>query len=172
MARNIELKARVRDWERQRARAAALSDQPAEQLIQEDTFFHVPHGRLKLRVEGPDTGELIYYERADAAAVRGSDYWRAPSAAPAALSDVLGKALGVRTVVRKRRTLYQVGRTRIHFDAVDGLGQFVEIEVVLTADGAHEAAAAEAHALCAALEIDDADLIAVAYVDLLERGDR
>lgn len=169
MARNIELKARVRDWDRQRALAATLSDRPAEQLDQEDTFFQVPHGRLKLRVEAPDAGELIYYERADAPHVRVSDYARVPTTAPAALAHALGKALGVRGVVRKRRTLYRVGRTRLHFDEVDGLGQFMEIEVVLRADEGSAAAEAEARALCAALGIDAADIIAGAYVDLLAR---
>lgn len=171
MARNIELKARVRDWEQQRACAAALSDQPPACLTQEDTFFDVAHGRLKLRVQGPNDGDLIYYERADAPAVRSSDYLRAASDTPAALADVLGAALGVRAVVRKRRTLYRVGRTRVHFDEVEGLGRFMEIEVVLADGEGNDAAHAEAQALCVALGVEESDVVAEAYVDLLTTRD-
>jgi hypothetical protein len=39
--------------------------------------------------------------------------------------------LGVVGVVRKTRTLYLVGQTRVHLDEVEGLGPFLELEVVL-----------------------------------------
>ena len=31
--------------------------------------------------------------------------------------------------VRKRRLLYMVGQSRVHLDSVEGLGDFVELEV-------------------------------------------
>ena len=63
--RNLEIKARVRDAAALAARAAALAGGPPQVLRQEDTFFPVGEGRLKLRVLGEDRGELIYYRRAD-----------------------------------------------------------------------------------------------------------
>lgn len=42
---------------------------------------------------------------------------------------VLAQALGVLGVVRKQRLLYLVGQTRVHLDTVEGLGDFVELEV-------------------------------------------
>ena len=47
---------------------------------------------------------------------------------------VLTEALGVRGTVRKERTVIRIGRTRVHFDRVDNLGCFVELEVVLKPD--------------------------------------
>ena len=44
---------------------------------------------------------------------------------------MLSRALGVRGAVRKLRTVYIAGQTRIHLDDVEDLGQFVELEVVL-----------------------------------------
>ena len=48
-----------------------------------------------------------------------------------ALKEVLAFTLVIRGVVRKRRRLFMVGQARIHLDKVDGLGEFLEIEVVL-----------------------------------------
>jgi predicted adenylyl cyclase CyaB len=43
--------------------------------------------------------------------------------------------------VRKRRSLYQMGQTRIHLPEVEGLGTFLELEVVLgPGQGEHEGA--------------------------------
>jgi predicted adenylyl cyclase CyaB len=71
-------------------------------------------------------------------------------------------------VVRKRRLLYLVGRTRIHLDEVEGLGAFLELEVVL-ADGEEEAEGEViARRLLADLGVRDEDRVAKAYIDLLE----
>ncbi len=63
---NVEIKAYVRDFASLKARAEAVSDGPEQVLPQEDTFFNVPRGRLKLRRSlSSDAGQLIYYERED-----------------------------------------------------------------------------------------------------------
>jgi hypothetical protein len=49
---------------------------------------------------------------------------------PDHLRGVLGAACGIMGVVRKRRTVRMVGRTRVHLDEVEGLGRFIELEVV------------------------------------------
>ena len=168
MATNIEIKARVRDIDAVRAIAEKLSGLPCTVLSQEDTFFHSPQGRLKLRVLAPDRGQLIYYERADAAAPKRSEYFVSPTDDPAALKAVLAPCLGVRGVVRKRRSLYMVQNTRIHLDEVEGLGSFLELEVMLGPGQSEEEGQTIARELMASLGVEASDLVEGAYMDLVE----
>ena len=170
MPRNVEIKARVRDLPAVRRAVEAIADGPPALLIQSDTFFEVPRGRLKLRAFADGTAELISYQRSDVGGPRESRFAKAPVSDPAALAAVLGGALGAAGVVLKRRTFYRRGPTRIHLDEVENLGSFLELEVELS-DG-QSAADGErtARELMATLGIAEDDLVAGAYVDLL--GDR
>ena len=171
MAVNVEIKARARDFNRQAMLAEHLGKGVAEQLIQEDTFFNVPNGRLKLRVFEDGSGELIQYQRADASGPTVSRYIRSPADEPATLKKALAKALGIKAVVRKRRTLYLAGQTRIHLDRVAGLGDYIELEVVLESEAYHGQGVCIARDLMAMLEIGEGDLVECAYVDLLLEKD-
>lgn len=168
MARNIEIKARARDFRGQMSIAENLGGGKVQHLIQEDTFFNVPSGRLKLREFGDGTAELIQYERANTAGPAECRYIRHATDDPATLKETLTRSLGIRAVVRKKRTVYLVGQIRIHFDEVDDLGRFIELEVVLREGEEAESGAAIAEDLMKKLEIDKGDLIEHAYVDLLE----
>ena len=167
MPRNVEIKARLADPAAVEARAAALAGHGPTTIVQDDTFFRCAAGRLKLRAFADGTGELIFYRRADAEGPKESSYVRAPTAEPAATRAALTLAYGVAGRVVKTRRLYLAGRTRIHLDAVDGLGDFLELEVVLADDEPADAGVAEAHALMKALGVWPGDLVATAYVDLL-----
>ena len=168
MASNVEIKARCRDFTRQVLLAEKLASATPQQLSQEDTFFNVPAGRLKLRVFANGSGELIQYERADAVQPTESQYVLAPTDDPRSLKTALTNALGVRAVVCKQRTLYLVGQTRIHFDRVEKLGEFIELEVVLTPGQSFAEGVEIAAKLMKQLEIGERDLVESAYVDLLE----
>jgi hypothetical protein len=72
VASNIEIKAFARDFLNQKEVAERLADQPPQLLLQEDVFFRVPQGRLKLRIIGPDRGELIAYSRSDRPTLEGA----------------------------------------------------------------------------------------------------
>ncbi len=167
---NVEIKARVHDLASLSARVEAISEGPGQVLPQEDTFFNVPQGRLKLRqtLASHHPGQLIYYEREDTPIPKPSTYRIAPTDDPAALKAVLTLALGVRGVVKKQRHLYHVGETRIHVDDVEGLGTFVELEVVLQSGQTAEQGKEIARALMTRLGIEDAALIHNAYIDLQE----
>ncbi|HTP00466.1 MAG TPA: class IV adenylate cyclase [Anaerolineales bacterium] len=170
MPSNIEIKARARDFAEIRRRAAKLADAPVEVIPQEDTFFHAPKGRLKLRVRGQGPAQLIYYERPDQDGPKRSDYQIFETTEPEPLKLTLGKALGVRGVVRKTRYLYLVGQTRVHLDDVEGLGQFMELEVVMQPGQPDADGQAIARELMSKLGVKPADLLEGAYMDLIEQG--
>lgn len=169
MPSNIEIKARARNFEEARARAEKLSDVPMQVIPQEDTFFHTPQGRLKLRVLA-DHAELIYYTRPDQDGPKRSDYHITRSSDPVNLKRVLELAYGIRGVVRKTRYLYLVGPTRVHLDEVEGLGHFMELEVVMQEGQSDAEGQAIAEGLMSALGVESSDLIDGAYMDLLEKS--
>lgn len=168
MGRNVEIKARLVDPEACFERARAIADGPEQELAQRDTFFASAQGRLKLRELSERVGCLIYYERPDAEGPKLSRYILTETGDPSGLRTALAAAWGVIGEVRKRRRLLMVGRTRIHIDAVDGLGDFLELEVVLGRDEPVEAGEAEARRLMTALGIGPDALVTGAYHDLLQ----
>lgn len=167
MRRNVEIKARIDDETATRALVAALADGEPETIVQEDVFFATPRGRLKLRHLSPERGELIFYERPDRSGPKTSTYAIVATDRPRDLEAVLEAAYGIRGVVRKTRELYMAGRTRIHLDVVDGLGAFLELEVILADDEDPAAGEREARALMTKLGVETGRLVEGAYVDLL-----
>jgi predicted adenylyl cyclase CyaB len=169
MPSNVEIKARVRDFGALSARTGRLSDSPVQVIPQVDTFFTTAKGRLKLRELGPDLGQLIYYERPDREGPKTSDYHIFETRRPGALRLVLTLALGMRGVVRKVRHLYMIGQTRVHLDDVEGMGYFMELEVVLRPGQSQADGREIAQALISELGIHESDLLEGAYMDLLEK---
>ena len=92
------------------------------------------NGRLKLRASSTDAGELIFYRRVNQAGPKESFYIQSPTSSPETLRESLSLAYGQIGRIRKYRTLFLVGRTRVHLDRVEGLGHFLELEVVLVDD--------------------------------------
>ena len=170
MARNIEIKARVDNPEEMRSSVLAISDTEVETIWQEDVFFECSNGRLKLRKCPDGTGQLIYYDRPNLNGPRESNYIITPVHHPGPLEESLARSNGVRGIVRKRRLLFLVGNTRIHLDSVEGLGEFVELEVVLDEDDTVQDGKRTALGIMDALAIDEAGLIEESYLDLLKRA--
>ncbi|MFH1501638.1 MAG: class IV adenylate cyclase [Candidatus Eisenbacteria bacterium] len=168
MPANIEIKAHLKDPGSVRALAGALASRPPERLEQQDTFFRTRSGRLKLREFGDGSAELIYYERSDITGPARSVYLRAGVADGPGVAELLRACAGVRGVVRKVRNVYLIGRTRVHIDDVEGLGSFVELEVVLSQECDEDQARGTAVELMRELGIAEEDLVCAAYVDLLE----
>lgn len=166
MPSNIEIKARAADWDKQFAAARALADK-IEELIQEDVFFDCPEGRLKLRIMGPGESYLIFYRRSDQKGPKSSVYYPSPVKDPESMKALLGAALGFGKTVKKKRTLFLSGRTRVHFDEVEGLGRFIELEVCMKEGQAPSEGEAVAKTLMKRLAITEKDLLEGAYADML-----
>lgn len=168
MPSNIEIKVILRDRTAAESIAAGLSGGKPLILQQVDVFFRSPDGRLKLRNLKPDSGELIRYERANLPEVRPSHYAIARTPDPEILLDILTKAMGQAGTVKKTRHVYLVGQTRVHIDAVEELGDFLELEVVLRPGQSETEGRQIALELLAKFSIEKGDLLADAYVDLIE----
>ena len=111
---------------------------------------------------------MIFEVRPDSAVARQSDYEISAVAEPDALRGIMARALGVTQTVVKTRTLYLVGQTRVHLDSVDGLGDFLELEVVLRPGQDSAEGQAIATELMGRFGVRADNLCATAYADMLE----
>lgn len=126
---NFEFKASVTNPDELEQKLQQLNPDFIGEDHQVDTYFNVPVGRLKLR-EGNIENALIHYERINDAAAKQSNiilYEHKPSQA---LKEILIKTLGVKIVVDKLRRIYFIGNVKFHFDTVQGLGRFIEVEAI------------------------------------------
>jgi len=184
---NVEIKARCADLDRVRDCLITLGARVVGTDHQIDTYFRVPHGRLKLR-EGEIENNLIFYARSDEAGPKRSDVSLYATQPGSGLKAVLTSALGTLVTVDKRREIYFVDvgdvevpndpsastrvrdlqNVKVHLDTVEGLGSFVEIEAI-DRDGTLGPALLEAQCrvLMAKLGVDAATLVAASYSDLL-----
>jgi len=165
--RNLELKARDPSPARSLRACQELGAEDRGTLIQRDTYFEVPQGRLKLREETGGVAHLISYERPDLAAPKESRYRLIEVREPAELKEALAGALGIRVVVSKSRRLFIRGDVRIHLDRVEGIGDFIEFEGVAAIGGDPAGFAGLLDDLRRAFAIRDEDLLRESYSDLV-----
>lgn len=125
----IEFKAAIPDIGAAEEKLKTLSPLFKGEDHQIDTYFNVAIGRLKLR-EGNIENALIWYDRANDAGNKLSNvslYRHQPSAA---LKDILTNANGIKAIVDKKRKIYFIDNVKFHFDKVEGLGEFMEVEAI------------------------------------------
>src|SRR5688572_18700540 len=103
MPRNIELKARIGDWESALRAARSVATADLRELLQIDTYFRVANGRLKLREFGTGAAELIAYSRADEQDAKPCDYRVVRVDDAEGILAALTAALGILVCVEKRR---------------------------------------------------------------------
>ncbi|XP_031828759.2 uncharacterized protein LOC116425324 [Nomia melanderi] len=167
--RNIEIKAKVNNPEHLISLTKELTDSDCTIIKQHDTFFKVAEGRLKLRQFEDGSGELLYYIRSNTLGPKLCNYQKTslnPDACTG-IRNILSASNGCIGIVKKTRKLYMIGQTRVHIDEVEGLGTFMELEVVLEDEQDMETGEKIAQDLMAKLNIKNEDLIANAYIDLL-----
>lgn len=167
--RNIEIKAKIEDPEGIISKLEQTDKHVSAVIKQHDIFFHSATGRLKLRKFQDGSGELIQYERQNAITPQLSTYEKVSlnSGDCLLMDNILTKSNGRIGVVNKTRRLYLIGQTRVHIDNVEGLGDFLELEVVLKEEEDVQIGEDIAKDLMITLGIKEKDLIANAYIDLL-----
>jgi predicted adenylyl cyclase CyaB len=166
--RNLELKAVDTAPERSLQVCENLGGEDKGVLLQEDTYFKVSRGRLKLRREREATAQLIAYERPDLLDQKESRYRILEVEDAAGLEEALSGSLGITAVVRKARRLFLLEGVRIHLDSVDDLGSFIEFEGIAEPRDADLAGfKTKLVDLRRSFGIEDADLVRGSYCDLI-----
>lgn len=97
--------------------------------LQTDTYFNVKSGRLKLR-EGNIENSLIYYERENIPNTKQSKVILYKHSPDKSLKQILLKTIGEKVVVVKKRKIYFINNVKFHFDKVENLGTFIEVEAI------------------------------------------
>lgn len=164
----VEIKARCSDHETVRRKLKEWGAKFLRRDTQEDIFYHVPRGRLKLR-RSESKNLLIGYERPDISGPKHClvNLFTCPDTE--ALDRVLADCLGRKLILRKEREHYILGNVKFHLDCVERLGTFLEIEV-LGKRGVDKVE--ELRAVCEDFMnrcgVKPEDLVKQAYADLLE----
>ncbi|XP_034257039.1 uncharacterized protein LOC117654484 [Thrips palmi] len=165
MPRNVEIKAVIKNFASFLLKAEELSGSAGKTFKQVDTFFQVPNGRLKFREEEGRTPQLVFYDRPDEEGPKLSNFECCELPVGTNLVSVLSQAINVKGVLKKSRTLCMIGQTRVHIDRVEGLGDFMELEVQLTEEQTVEEGDRIAKDLMEKLGVSKDDLIQGAYMD-------
>ena len=126
---NIEFKAKTNDIKALEEKLLSLNPQFIGEDHQKDTYYNVNTSRLKLR-EGNIENALIWYHREDVSGAKQSDILLYKHAPDEALKNILIKLHGVKIIIDKIRKIYFVENVKFHFDRVEGLGTFVEVEAI------------------------------------------
>lgn len=127
---NLEFKAELRDLALARTICRAIRATHIATLRQTDTYYRVPNGRLKKRECDGEPVEFISYDRANRAQPKLS-LFNVYSERQA--KERYGEQdLPIWLIVRKTRELYMLDNVRIHLDHVDGLGNFIEFEAIVS----------------------------------------
>jgi predicted adenylyl cyclase CyaB len=126
---NYEFKARATDLEGLEQKLKLLNPQFKGEDHQIDTYFNIPSGRLKLR-EGNIENALIYYERENSLGAKQSSILLYKHNPDKSLKEILEKLFGIKVVVDKIRRIYFIDNVKFHFDIVEGLGSFIEVEAI------------------------------------------
>ncbi len=164
--RNLEAKFRLSDRVQAPERAEAMGFSYRATLVQCDTFFATPGGKLKLREEA-NGASLIHYQRDHDGALELSNYSITPVADVVGARAVLDAVLGIIATVRKRRILMLHDNIRLHLDEVEELGDFGEIEAVVAEGENPEIYRPAVAAILAALGLSSGELISSSYFELM-----
>ena len=167
---NFEFKAKINHLKALEDKLLALDPKYIGEDNQTDTYFNVVKGRLKLR-EGNIENALIYYERQNIKGAKQSDVLLYQHKPGKALKDILIKLHGIKVTVNKRRRIYFIDNVKFHFDTVEHLGTFIEVEAI---DDTGAIGVVKLREQCDAyaklFNLQPEDYIPVSYSDMILEG--
>ena len=164
---NIEFKARTKNLKELEEKLLSLNPILIGEDHQKDTYYDVSIGRLKLR-EGNIENALIWYQREDVGGAKQSDILLYKHAPDDALKKILIKLHGIKIIVDKIRKIYFVENVKFHFDVVEGLGTFVEVEAIdSTGEIGIEKLKEQCNFYINFFQIEDEDFMKKSYSDMM-----
>ncbi|MCA6439202.1 MAG: class IV adenylate cyclase [Sediminibacterium sp.] len=165
--KNFEFKAKIDEIEKYENKLLTLNPKFQGLDHQIDTYFNVQYGRLKLR-EGNIENALINYDRENVSGSKESQIILYKHEPNIALKEILTKQLGVKIIVDKKRKIYFIDNVKFHFDIVENLGTFMEVEAI---DNKEEFTIEELKEQCdkyfSFFELTQNNLIDKSYSDLI-----
>lgn len=163
---NLEFKAELRDVAVARGIARSLHAAWIAEVQQVDTYYRVPSGRLKKREQFGEPVEMIHYERPNRSSPKLSKFEIYTE--EQARERFGSTPLPVWTIVRKTREIFVLNHTRIHLDRVEGLGNFLELESIVSKQHDQSKCALDIAKLRQAFGPVLGEAIDCSYSDLLE----
>lgn len=167
MKKNFEVKVKLKDLNKTRNLVHSLckgKKTVKQKQTQEDIYYKVSKGRLKLRIINGQTGNLIHYFRSNDTGKRVSSYTISETNTPKELNKILTSLYGVLIKVKKTREVTIIDNVRVHIDKVIGLGNYLEIEIIFNSITIAKKLMSD---LIKRLEIEENKFIKVSYSDLL-----
>jgi predicted adenylyl cyclase CyaB len=164
---NIEFKAKCNNVIEAEQKLQTLNPKFIGEDHQIDTYFNTPKGRLKLR-EGNIENSLIFYERENTSDAKQSNVVLYNHQANVNLKEILTTVNGIKVVVDKKRRIYFIENVKFHFDRVEALGSFIEVEAI-DSDGSISIEKLQEQCAYYAqfLGVKEEDYLAVSYSDML-----
>jgi predicted adenylyl cyclase CyaB len=131
--KNIELKIELHNFKEIKQRLLEIKAESKGTLLQVDTYYDYPDGRLKAREINKKEFVIIYYKRPNEAASKISNYkvYRFEKKDFAQIKKMFSDLCDEKVIVRKVRDLWIYKNTRIHLDNVNNLGNYLELETVV-----------------------------------------
>jgi predicted adenylyl cyclase CyaB len=129
MGLNLEIKIKLESRTEIMSKISSMGASYVDTLHQKDTYYHYKYGLLKLREES-GFFSLIKYNRMEDTKDRWSNY-SILEIYGENINNYLSEIFDEEIVVKKERRLYMYKNTRIHFDKVENLGEFIELETVV-----------------------------------------
>lgn len=128
---NVEIKARYRKTRRTEGLLKRLDAAFVAIERQTDTYYDVENGWLKIRERDSGMAELIQYFRKESEGPWESFYEMVHLKNATKVKQALEMEHGICAVVKKLRHVWIWKNVRIHFDEVEGAGEFLEFEAVI-----------------------------------------